>query len=109
MTRRLPRRTGSLGFVRRRVSREEKLGIVAECQQPEVCLTTVARRNRVALDRLRRWVAGAGRRTVCGGLKLCHVYKSQLKHVVDQGERDQESVLKKLDALRKGSPKTNHT
>ncbi len=49
-----------LGFVRRRVSREEKSRIVAECQQPGVCLTTVARRNRVALESLRRWVRLAG-------------------------------------------------
>ena len=49
-----------LGFVRRCVSREEKLRIVAECQQPEDCLTTIACRNRVALDRPRLWVCLAG-------------------------------------------------
>ena len=49
-----------LGFVRRRVSREEKSRIVAECQQPGVYLTTVARRNRVALDCLRHWARLAG-------------------------------------------------
>ena len=49
-----------LGIVRRRVSREERSRIVAECQQPGVCLTTVARRNRVSLESLRRWVRLAG-------------------------------------------------
>lgn len=42
--------------VRRRVSKEERSRIVAECEQPGVCLATVARRNRVPLDSLRRWV-----------------------------------------------------
>ena len=35
-------------------------GFGAECQQPGVCLTTVARRNRVSLENLRRWVRLAG-------------------------------------------------
>ena len=46
--------------VRRRVSKEERARIVAECEQPGVCLTTVARRNRVPLVSLRRWVRLAG-------------------------------------------------
>ena len=49
-----------LGVLRRRVSKEEKVRIVAECQQPGVCLKAVARRNRVALERLRGWVRLAG-------------------------------------------------
>ena len=44
----------------RRVSKEERTRIVAECEQPGVCLTTVARRNRVPVDSLRRWVRLAG-------------------------------------------------
>ena len=46
--------------VRRRVSKQERARIVAECQQPGICLTTVARRNRVLLKSLRRWVRLAG-------------------------------------------------
>ena len=46
--------------VRRRVSKEERARIVAECEQPGICLTTVARRNRVPLHSLRRWVRLAG-------------------------------------------------
>ena len=49
-----------LGFIRRRVSREEKARIVAECQQPGACLDMVAQRNRVPVDRLRSWVRLAG-------------------------------------------------
>ena len=52
-----------LGFIRRRVSREEKARIVAECQQPGACLKMVAQRNRVSVDKLRGWVrlwAGGG-------------------------------------------------
>lgn len=44
----------------RRVSKDERARIVAECQQPGVCLTTVARRNRVPVESLRRWVRLAG-------------------------------------------------
>ena len=46
--------------VRRCVPKDEKARIVAECQEPGICLTTVARRNRVALESLRRWVRLAG-------------------------------------------------
>ena len=53
-------KSNRLGRVRRRVSKEEKARIVAECDQPGVCLTTVAHRNRVPLRALRRWVGLAG-------------------------------------------------
>ena len=49
-----------LGLLRRRVAKQERARIVAECHQPGVCLSTVARRNRVSLDSLRRWVRVAG-------------------------------------------------
>ena len=49
-----------LGFIRRRVSRKEKARNVAECQQPDACLTTVARDSRVLVDSLRCWVRLAG-------------------------------------------------
>ena len=55
------------GFIRQRVSKEEKSRIVAECHQPGVCPTTVARRNRVALESLRRWVRLAGAAGVAKG------------------------------------------
>ena len=48
------------GFIRRRVSKEEKARIVAECQQPGACLKMVAQRNRVPVDKLRRWVRLSG-------------------------------------------------
>ena len=53
-------KAGRLGFIRRRVSREERARIVAECRQPGACLTAVARRNRVLVESLRRWVRLAG-------------------------------------------------
>ena len=49
-----------LGFTGRRVSKEEKARIVAECNQPGACLQTVAHRNRVTLESVRRWVRLAG-------------------------------------------------
>lgn len=44
----------------RRISKDERARIVAECEQPGVCLTTVASRNRVPVESLRRWVRLAG-------------------------------------------------
>ena len=49
-----------LGFTRRRVSKEEKARIVAECRQPGACPQTVARRNRVTLEGVRGRVRRAG-------------------------------------------------
>ena len=49
-----------LGFTGRRVSKEEKTRIVAECHQPGTCLQTVAHRNRVTRESVRRWVRLAG-------------------------------------------------
>lgn len=51
---------GLAGRWPRRVSKDERARIVAECQQPGACLTTVARRNRVPRESLRRWVRLAG-------------------------------------------------
>ena len=53
-------RASGRGRLRRRVSKQERARIVAECQQRGVCLTTVAHRNRVPLESLRRWVRLAG-------------------------------------------------
>ena len=53
-------RASGCGRLRRRVSKQERARIVAECQQRGVCLTTVAHRNRVPLESLRRWVRLAG-------------------------------------------------
>ena len=50
-----------LGFIRRRVSREEKARMVAACCRPGASLAVVARRHRVLPARLRRWVRLAGR------------------------------------------------
>ena len=36
--------------LRRRVSKDERARVVAECHQPGACLTMVARRNRVTLE-----------------------------------------------------------
>ena len=55
-----------LGFIRRRVSREEKARIVGECRQPGACLKMVAQRNRVPVDKLRNWVRLAGGAGVAG-------------------------------------------
>ena len=41
------------GFHRRRVSKEEKARIAAECLQPGACLKMVAERHRVAADKQR--------------------------------------------------------
>ena len=53
-------RANRLGVIRRRVSREEKARIVAECRQPGACLKMVAQRNRVPVDKLRGWIRLAG-------------------------------------------------
>ena len=44
----------------RRVSKDEKSSIVAECGQSGACLRPVACGNRVPLESLRRWVRAAG-------------------------------------------------
>ena len=55
-----PAKANRLRFIRRRVSREEKARIVAECRQPGACLKMVAQRNRVPVDKLRGRVRLAG-------------------------------------------------
>ena len=43
----------------RRLSKDEKVVIVAECHRPDASLQEVARRHRVSRDNLRNWVRQA--------------------------------------------------